>query len=141
MSRCCPPERATAPEQASYAITDARADLFPLGIVLTELLLRKNLFRSADRAQSRRNILSMPIPKFATLRADIDPKLEAIVQRALMRDRDNRYQSSYEMLTDLEVYLYSGGYGPTNEKFGVYLKELFGVRDPDIPPLSSRPPI
>ena len=52
-----------------------------------------------------------------------------------------RYQSSYEMLTDLEVYLYSGGYGPTNEKFGVYLKELFGVRDPDIPPLSSRPPI
>jgi serine/threonine protein kinase len=45
-----------SPEQATYAVTDARADLFPLGIVLTELLLGKNLFRSHDRAQSRRNI-------------------------------------------------------------------------------------
>jgi serine/threonine-protein kinase len=130
-----------SPEQASYAITDARADLFPLGIVLTELLLGRNLFRSPDRAQSRRNILTMPIPKFATLRPEIEPRLEAIIQRALTRDRDNRYQSASEMLTDLELYLYSDRYGPTNEKLGVYLKDLFGVRDPIVPSLSSRPPI
>jgi serine/threonine-protein kinase len=130
-----------SPEQANYAITDARADLFPLGIVLTELLLGKNLFRSHDRAQSRRNILTMPIPQFSTLRADIDPKLEAIIQRALQRDREMRYQSAYEMLTDLELYLYSDRYGPTNEKLGVYVKELFGIKDPVIPSLSSRPPI
>ncbi len=119
-----------SPEQASYAVTDARADLFPLGIVLTELLLGKNIFRSLDRAQSRRNILTMPIPRFATLRADIDPRLEAIIQRALQRDRDKRYQSAAEMMTDLELYLYSDGYGPTNEKLGVYTKEIFEVRDP-----------
>ncbi len=128
-----------SPEQATYAITDARADLFPLGIVLTELLLGKNIFRSHDRSQSRRNILTMPIPQFATLRPDIDPKLEAIIQRALERDREKRYQSGYEMLTALELYLYSDGYGPTNEKLGVYIKELFGIKDPVIPPL-SRPP-
>ena len=130
-----------SPEQATYAITDARADLFPLGIVLTELLLGKNIFRSHDRAQSRRNILTMAIPQFSTLRADIDPKLEAIIQRALERDREKRYQSAYDMLTDLELYLYSDRYGPTNEKLGVYLKELFGIKDPVIPSLSSRPPI
>jgi serine/threonine-protein kinase len=130
-----------SPEQASYAITDARADLFPLGIVLTELLLGKNLFRSMDRAQSRRNILTMPIPKFGTLRADIDPRLENIIQRALQRDRDKRYQSAYDVLTDLELYLYSDRYGPTNEKLGVYLKDLFGLRDPIVPSLSTRPPI
>lgn len=130
-----------SPEQASYAITDARADMFALGIVLTELLLGKNIFRSADRAQSRRNILTMPIPKFATLRDDIEPRLEAIIQRALQRDRDKRYQSASDMLTDLELYLYSDRYGPTNEKLGVYLKDLFGVRDPVLPTLSSRAPI
>ncbi len=128
-----------SPEQASYAITDARADLFPLGIVLTELLLGKNLFRATERAVSRRNILTMPIPKFATLRADIEPRLEAIIQKALQRDRDKRYQSAYEMLTDLELFLYSDRYGPTNEKLGVYLKDLYGVRDPVIPALSPRP--
>jgi serine/threonine-protein kinase len=130
-----------SPEQASYAITDARADLFPLGIVLTELLLGKNLFRSSDRAQSRRNILTMPIPQFSKLRPEIEPKLEAIIQRALQRDRDKRYQSAFDMLTDLEMYLYSDRYGPTNEKLGVYLKDLYGVRDPVIPSLSSRAPI
>jgi serine/threonine-protein kinase len=129
-----------SPEQASYAITDARADLFPLGIVLTEVLLGRNLFRSADRAQSRRNILGMTIPQFSTLREDIDPRLEKIIQRALQRDRDKRYPAAYDMLTDLELYLYSDRYGPTNEKLGVYVKELFGVRDPVVPSL-SRPPI
>ncbi|MSU23987.1 MAG: serine/threonine protein kinase [Opitutus sp.] len=129
-----------SPEQATYAITDARADLFPLGIMITELLLGKNIFRSTDRAQSRRNILTMPIPQFSTLRSDVNPKLEAIIQRALQRDREKRYQSAHDMLTDIEIYLYSDGYGPTNEKLGVYIKDLFGVRDPIIPSLSSRPP-
>jgi serine/threonine protein kinase len=119
-----------SPEQASYAITDARADLFPLGIVLTEILLGKNIFRNVDRSQSRRNILTMPIPKFATLRPDIDERLETIIQKALRRDRDQRYQSAAEMLNDLELYLYSDGYGPTNEKLGLYLRNLFNVRDP-----------
>jgi len=132
-----------SPEQASYAVTDARADLFPLGIVLTEMLLGRNIFRHADRAQSRRNILAMPIPRFSTLRPDIDDRLETIIQRALQRDRDLRYQSAADVLNDLEVYLYSHGYGPTNEKLGTYLRDLFGVRErqpPAEPALVPRPP-
>ena len=129
-----------SPEQANYGITDARADLFPLGIVLTELLLGKNVFRSSDRAQSRRNILGMTIPRFSSLRPDIDEKLEAIIQRALERDRDRRYQSALEMLTALEMYIYGHGYGPTNEKLSVYLKNLFGIVEPVIPAPGSRQP-
>ncbi|MCF7687192.1 MAG: serine/threonine protein kinase [Cephaloticoccus sp.] len=125
-----------SPEQASYAVTDARADLFPLGIVLTELLLGRNIFRAMDHAESRRNIQTLPIPAFSSLRPEIDPPLEAIIQKALQRDRDKRYQSAHEMMNDLEVYLYSDHYGPTIEKLGVYLKELYGVTDNN-----SRPPI
>ncbi len=124
-----------SPEQASYAVTDARADLFPLGIVLTELLLGKNIFRAMDHAESRRNIQTLPIPRFADLRPDIDEPLEAIIQKALQRDRDKRYQSAHEMMTDLEVYLYSDHYGPTIEKLGVYLKDLYAYDT------NSRPPI
>ncbi len=132
-----------SPEQASYAVTDARADLFPLGIVLTEILLGRNIFRNVDRAQSRRNILAMPIPLFSTLRPDIDERLEKIIQKALQRDRNLRYQSAAEVLNDLEIYLYSHGYGPTNEKLGTYLRDIFGVRDsqpPAAPSSVSRPP-
>lgn len=129
-----------SPEQASYAVTDARADLFPLGIVLTEILLLRNIFRSADRTQSRRNILSMQIPKFSSLRPEVDERLEAIIQKCLRRDRDARYQSAAEVLHELEVYLYSGGYGPTNEKLGAYMRDLFGVREPRNPATPPPPP-
>jgi serine/threonine-protein kinase len=129
-----------SPEQASYAVTDARADLFPLGIVLTELLLGKNIFRNADRATSRKNILTMPIPRFSTLRPDIDQRLETIIQKALQRDRDLRYQSAAAVLNDLEIYLYSHGYGPTNEKLGTYLRDIFGVRDLQPPAVLSSLP-
>jgi eukaryotic-like serine/threonine-protein kinase len=115
-----------SPEQASYAITDARADLFSLGVVLSELLLGRNVFRADDRLQSRKNILSMPIPRFSDLRKEIDSKLEAILRKALERNREKRYQTAFDLLTDLEIYLYSDRYGPTNEKLGVYLRELFG---------------
>ncbi len=123
-----------SPEGASYGVTDARSDIFSLGIVLTELLLGKNVFRSANRLESRRNILNLPVPQFATLRPEIDAKLEAIIQRALQRDRDKRYQTAYEMMTDLELYLYSDRYGPTNEKLAVYLRELCALQDNLAPP-------
>jgi len=130
-----------SPEQASYAVTDARADLFSLGIVLTELLLGKNVFHSPDHLQTRRNILTMAIPQFGQLRSDIDGRLEAIIQKALMREREKRYQTAYEMLTDLELYLYSDRYGPTNEKLSVYLKNLMSQSEAALaaPPLSRSP--
>jgi serine/threonine-protein kinase len=121
-------------EGASYAVTDGRSDLFSLGIVLTEILLGRNIFRGSSRLESRRNILTMPLPKFTTLRSDIDAKLEPILQKALQRDRDKRYQSAYEMLTDLEMYLYSDRYGPTNEKLAVYLAEIFPPEKPGSTP-------
>jgi serine/threonine-protein kinase len=98
--------------------------------VLSELLLGRNIFRSDDRLQSRKNVLGMPIPRFTELRADIDEKLETILRKVLERDRNKRYQSATALLTDLEMYLYSDRYGPTNEKLGVYLRELFDQPEP-----------
>jgi eukaryotic-like serine/threonine-protein kinase len=73
------------------------------------------------------------------LRPDIDEKLEAIIHKALRRDRDKRYQTAYEILTDLELYLYSDRYGPTNEKLGLYLKELMDDQTTGIGPSPGTP--
>jgi eukaryotic-like serine/threonine-protein kinase len=130
-----------SPEGASYGVTDGRSDLFSLGIVLSELLLGRNIFRSANRLDSRRNILSLAIPQFSTLRPDIDAGLDRILRRALARDRAERYQTAGEMMTDLELYLYSDRYGPTNEKLGVYLRELYSPTATDRAPQLSNPPL
>ena len=114
-----------SPEQARREVTDARADLFACGIVLAELLLLYNIFESEDEspAGTRENIRSLDIPDFRSYRADdaIDAKLNTILLRALAKDKAERYQTAAEMLEALETYIYSDGYGPTNEKLATYL--------------------
>ena len=114
-----------SPEQARREVTDGRADLFTCGVVLAELLLVKNIFLDKEIEKTRSNILDMPIPDFSKSRPDIDKKLDGILQKALTRDRDLRFQSASDMLVALELYLYSDGYGPTNEKLADYLNNLF----------------
>jgi eukaryotic-like serine/threonine-protein kinase len=114
-----------SPEQARREITDGRADLFSCGIVLLELLLGENFFEEEDPLESRHNILEKPIPPIGELRKDVDEGLDAIVHKALMRNRDDRYQTAADLMTALELYLYSDGYGPTNEKLSAYLMELY----------------
>jgi len=113
-----------SPEQARKEITDARADIFSLGIVLSELLLGTNIFIGPTDEQTRHNICEMPLPDFREQRPEISAPLAQILARSLERSRENRYASANEMLTALEVYLYSDGYGPTHEKFAGYLTEL-----------------
>ena len=60
-----------------------------------------------------------------TAQCQIDKKLDDILQKALTRDRDLRFQSASDMLVALELYIYSDGYGPTNEKLADYLNKLF----------------
>jgi serine/threonine-protein kinase len=115
-----------SPEQARCEVTDHRADLFCCGIVMSELLLGYNLFEAYESEDTIRNILEMKVPNFKEIRPDIDPRLDKILQTSLMRAREERYQSSEEMLTELESFIYGEGYGPTNEKLAAYIYDVFG---------------
>jgi len=116
-----------SPEQARKEVTDARADIFPCGIFLAELLLGYNLFEGEDPEDTRDRILHFDLPDFRRLREGVDDRLNKILYKALERDKNKRYQTSYEMMTALEMYIYGEGYGPTNEKLAVYMKNLFGA--------------
>lgn len=115
-----------SPEQARCEVTDNRADLFACGIIMAELILGENIFEGKDSEETIQFILEKPIPDFGTLRTDLDEKLNVILHNALQRDREARYQTAQEMLGHLEFYIYGGGYGPTNEKLAVYIKDLMG---------------
>jgi len=115
-----------SPEQADFKITDKRSDLFSTGVVLASLLLGFNVFKASSPEESRKRILSMPIPDFRQLDPRVDDTLNGILQRALQRDLQQRYATADEMLYDLEHYIYHAGYGPTNETLGKLIRELFG---------------
>jgi eukaryotic-like serine/threonine-protein kinase len=115
-----------SPEQARCEVTDGRADLFSCGIVLAEMLCGRNVFEGDSSEGTRQNILDMALPDFTKVREGIDHKLNLILHKALCRDRAQRYQTAAEMLTALEMYLYSDGYGPTNEKLADYIRDFYG---------------
>jgi serine/threonine-protein kinase len=114
-----------SPEQANFQITDKRSDLFSAGVVLAHLLLGHNVFKSSTAEESRQRIMTMPLPDFRSLDERIDDRLNTILQGALSRDLDKRYASADQLLYDLEHYIYSSGYGPTNETMGKYIRDLF----------------
>jgi serine/threonine-protein kinase len=103
--------------------------------VLAHLLLGKNIFKGASAEESRQHMMNLPIPDFRTLSAHVDDRLNEILHRALARDLAQRYQSGDDLLYDLEHYIYHIGYGPTNEKLGKFIRELFGQA---VPPAATQ---
>jgi serine/threonine protein kinase len=119
-----------SPEQADFKVTDKRSDLFSTGVVLAHLLLGRNVFKAETPEQSRERILTLPVPDFATLHPEVDVRLNGILHRLLARDLGRRYQTADEVLGELERFIYSAGYGPTNETLGKFIREVFGQHVP-----------
>jgi eukaryotic-like serine/threonine-protein kinase len=115
-----------SPEQADFQVTDKRSDLFSVGVVLSNLLLGKNIFKGESAEESRNRIMRQPIPDFRALDSRIDDKLNDILHHCLTRDLDRRYATADLLMYDLEYYIYHEGYGPTNETLGKFIRELFG---------------
>jgi len=114
-----------SPEQAAFQETDLRSDIFLLGICLYELLSGKLLYGDAQTMEILQRITQEDCPNIRTLCPNINPKLENIVNKALKKDRRERYQTAQDMCSDLEHYMYDGGYGPTNQVLERYVKTLF----------------
>jgi serine/threonine-protein kinase len=127
-----------SPEQANFEITDARSDLFSAGVVLAHLLLGRNIFRAETPEASRQRMLKLPIPDFRLEDERIDERLNGILHRTLRRSVEERYPCAREFLEALERYLYEPGFGPTNEKLGAYVRELFGQNVPRDPAERAR---
>ena len=124
-----------SPEQADFQITDKRSDLFSVGVVLANLILGHNIFKGPTAEESRQRVLKQAIPDFRTLDNRVDDRLNSILQRCLARDLNKRFASADDLMYELEYYIYHGGYGPTNETLGKFIRELFGQQAPAIAPM------
>jgi len=94
-----------SPEQARGEELDARTDLFSLGAVLYQTITGKHPFPGTASAVVFENILRNTPAAPVTLNPEVPPEFERILNKALEKDRDCRYQVAAELRADLKRLL------------------------------------
>lgn len=93
-----------APEQVRGERADHRSDIFSVGVLFYELLGGRKAFEGESFAATMYKILQEEPEPLLNLNPNLPHELVAIVDRALAKARDERYQSMSDMLRDLAVY-------------------------------------
>jgi serine/threonine protein kinase/CRP-like cAMP-binding protein len=100
-----------SPEQAMGEVVDARTDVWALGVILFEAVTGKRLFASENDVSTMQRVLDAPIPTPSVMRRNIPFRLDAIILKALQRDKDRRYADAGAMRRDLDDFLAEHPFG------------------------------
>jgi len=120
-----------APEQLRGEVIDARADVFPLGVVMYELCLGRRLFRG-QRDEVMRRVLEGDVPPPTFVNPSFPPALEAVIMRALEVDPADRYQNCDHMFRDLDAFLQEERLTHSPRKLSAVMVDLFGEGAPAV---------
>ncbi len=94
-----------APEQVRGDAIDGRVDMWALGVVLYELVLGEPPFGTTNAIAVLGRVLLEPVPVLRTLRNDLPPDLEALIEQLLEKSRDRRVQTAQELADRLDATL------------------------------------
>jgi eukaryotic-like serine/threonine-protein kinase len=92
-----------SPEQSRGESVDDRSDIWSLGVLIYEMVTGSSPFIAASSNEIISAIRSkQPAPSMARLSTNVPERLEEIVEKALDKNRDERYQTSKDLLSDLK---------------------------------------
>ena len=116
-----------SPEQFRGLPLDGRSDIFSLGMVLYELIAGTKPFDSTNAAQVMQSVVNDTFPPLAQFRADVPEELQCIVDRALAKSRDFRYQSCLELADDLGAFVTRTGAPMGSYQIAHVLSDVMGL--------------
>ena len=113
-----------SPEQSAADPLDKRSDIFSVGIVLYEMLALENPFVRQNVVLSLEAIQRQAVPPLSDRRQDASA-LDPVLQRALEKAPEGRFQSAIEMRDALRVLLRGGAVPRPPMELGAFLRSLF----------------
>lgn len=117
----------SSPERVWNEPSDARADVFSLGVLLWELCAGRRLFRGRDGDETRALLEAHVVAPLAARFHAVPPKLDTLIGRAVARETGARIASPGELARQLEALLGVGE--SSSEDVAVYMHATFGERE------------
>ena len=112
-----------APEQTEGDDVDQRIDIFSCGIVLHEVLTGRRLFKGANDVQTIERVRKGDVTPPSYQNPLCPPELDAIVLKALARNRDDRFSHAAEMAEALDDVVHAARFQP--QHLAAQLHDLF----------------
>jgi serine/threonine protein kinase len=111
-----------SPEQATGKPIDHRSDIFSTGIIFYELLAGRRMFEG-ETMEVYSLVREARYEPLVKLKPDLPAQLHEIVERALAKEPDQRYQTCGEMLADLEECIFEMSVRLNGRSFANFVKE------------------
>jgi serine/threonine protein kinase len=114
-----------SPEQVRGLPLDGRSDIFSSGIILYEMLTGERLFAGESDFSTLEKVRNVEILPPTTYNRKVPDALEKIVLKALSKDPDDRYKTSYDMQEDLQRFLIMNKSNFGRKDLAAYMKRAF----------------
>ncbi len=119
--------RYTAPERFCGEESDRRSDIFSVGVMLWQVLLRRRLWAGMNELEVMQQLAQrVPIPSPRLLDPQIPALLDQICVKALANSPADRFQTAAEMQDAIEEILATDSVGTTNRALARFMGERFG---------------
>lgn len=113
-----------SPEQLTGEDIDRRSDIFSIGILLYEMLSGRRMY-TGDTATLIRKCMEVEYDPLEKVLSGLHPGIYRVLDRALVKEREARYQSCEEMRDDVDDCLFAITKRPDSEKLKTFARRLF----------------